>query len=129
MRKVKLTRTVSFEGKMYLRGQEVVLDKEALIALSSYYEPVDKPKKADIPNPKRKPKASAILKPVKTTVMKSPEPRKKKSISTLNLSGRIESALNEAGIETVEELKKQQDLTKIKGIGAKSAKDITKAIE
>lgn len=114
---------------MYLRGEEVTLDKEALIALSSYYEPVDKPKRADIPNPNRKPRASAILKPVKTTVMKSPEPRKKKDISTLDLSGRIESALKDAGIETVDQLEEQEDLTKIKGIGAKSAKDITKAIK
>lgn len=51
MQKVKFNRTVSFNGKMYLRGSEAVLTDDELEQLVSYYEPVKikgQPQRVDI---------------------------------------------------------------------------------
>lgn len=54
-----------------------------------------------------------------------------RKISDLGVSTRVEKALNEAGITTVEDLsgKSKEELINIKGIGEKAAEEILKAIK
>lgn len=51
MQRVKFTRTVSYNGTMYLRHTVQTLNETDLKALSGRYELVEKPKRADIPAP------------------------------------------------------------------------------
>jgi hypothetical protein len=75
MQKVRITRTVSFSGKMFLRGREVILNDAELTSLDGRYELIESPKKLDI-----KPKAAALTKPPKTTAVTSPRSRKRKKV-------------------------------------------------
>ena len=66
MKEVSFTQTVSFQGKMYLRGKQVVLDDGALAALAGRYTVV------------KEVQSTAMLEPSETTVMHSPEPKKRR---------------------------------------------------
>lgn len=121
MRKVKLTRTVSYDGKMFMRGSEVTLNDEQLRSLGGYYESLDKPVRVDI-MPARN---AAMRRPARTTEIRQSEP-----VSRLSFPLKVVNALMAAGIVTIDELKTKSfdELVAIKGIGEVTANNLIKAV-
>lgn len=71
--KVKLTRTIVFGGRMYMRGSEINLPEKQLSAINGKFEVLDQPK------PARKARATVIAQSPANTVMEAPAEAKKSS--------------------------------------------------